>query len=120
MFSPRKKSERLRMMGAIVLALGIVAAGIFYWNGTHRPADDNLDTMLDGYSRATQHEMGVQMGTMGLIMLGWQQTLARPIAKALIIVAVAGLFASYFFRVAWVLDDDERDERDRLRMEKDA
>lgn len=118
MFSLRKKSGRLRITGAIVLTLGIIGAGIFYWNDVHRAAADNLDAVLDGYSRSSQHEMGVQMGTLGLIMLGWQETLARPITKALIIVAVTGLFASYFFRVAWVLDDDEKDERDeRMRRQ---
>ena len=62
------------------------------------------------------------MGTFGLIMLSWQETLARPVSKALIIVAGAGLFASYFFRVAWVLDSDEKDDWDeieRARLEKE-
>jgi len=110
------------MTGTIILGLGILAAAIFYWTATHRPADDDLAAMLDGYDRASRHEMGIQMGTMGLIMLGWQETLARPITKALIIVAGAGLFASYFFRSAWVMDSDEKDERDeheRARLEKE-
>jgi hypothetical protein len=107
------------MTGTIILGLGILAAVIFYWNATHRPADDDLATILDGYDRAMRHEMGIQMGTFGLIMLEWQETLARPISKALIIVAGAGLFASYFFRVAWVMDDDERYEHERARLEKE-
>ena len=107
------------MTGTIILGLGILAAAIFYWNATHRPADDDLASMLDGYDRATRHEMGIQMGTMGLVMLGWQETLARPITKALIIVAATGLFASYFFRSAWVMDDDERYEHERARLEKE-
>ena len=108
------------MTGSIVLALGILGACLFYWNQVHGPAAENLAAMLDGYDRASRHEMGVQMGTMGLIMLGWQETLAQPITKALIIVAIAGLFAAYFFRVAWVLDDDERDAQARLRVEDDG
>ena len=114
MFSSRQKSGRLRITGSIVLTLGILGASLFYWTEVHRPAADDLDAVLDGYSRASQHEMGVQMGTMGLIMLGWQDTLARPSTKALIVAALSALFASYFFRVAWVLDDDERDERDEF------
>jgi hypothetical protein len=119
MVSSRKKSDRMRMTGTIILALGILAAAIFYWHATHRPADDDPAAILSGYDRATRHEMGIQMGTFGLIMLGWQETLARPISKALIIVAGAGLFASYFFRAAWVLDDDERYEHERARLEKE-
>ncbi len=107
------------MTGTIILGLGILAATIFYWNATHRAADDDLAAILDGYDRATRHEMGIQMGTMGLILLGWQETLARPITKALIIVASTGLFASYFFRLAWVMDDDERYEHERARLEKE-
>ena len=66
------------MTGAIVLALGILAAGIFYWNAVHRPDPDNLDAVLDGYSRSTHHEMGVQMGTLGLIMLGMAGDAGAP------------------------------------------
>ena len=38
----------------------------------------------------------------------WQDALALPGTQALIMVPVAALLASYFFRAAWVLDDDER------------
>jgi putative flippase GtrA len=45
-------------------------------------------------------------------MMGWQDTLALPGTQALIMAAVSSLFASYFFRAAWVLDDDERERRE--------
>ena len=111
MFSPRRKSDQLRMTGTIVLAVGLLGACIFYWIKAHSPAPDDLNALLPAYQRQSEHEMGVQMGTMGVIMMGWQETLALPATQALIIAAVVALFAAFFFRAAWVLDDDERDRQ---------
>ena len=113
--SPRQ-SERLRAIGAIVLALGIAGACLFYLIEIHRPGAESLDDVLPGYSRTETHEIGVQMGTFGVIMWGWQSALQRPGTQAVIIAALSALFSAYFFRAAWVLDDDERD---REKLEKD-
>jgi hypothetical protein len=117
MSSSRSKSDQLRLTGTIVLALGLVAAALFYWIKIHGPAPDDLNALLPAYQRQSEHEMGVQMGTMGVIMMGWQETLALPATQAGIIAAGAALFAALFFRAAWVLDDDERD-RQRLEEQR--
>jgi hypothetical protein len=53
--------------------------------------------------------MGVMMGTFGGILTEWQQGLTSPLGQALTIATCAGLLAGYFFRVAWVLDEDENE-----------
>jgi hypothetical protein len=109
-----KKSRRLRNVGALVLMLGIVGAGLFYWSQTG-PVDA-LEDVLPGYERAETREIGIQMGATGVILLEWRKTLGTPGAEAIMIAGGTALFAAYFFRVAWVLDEEERD-RARLTQE---
>jgi hypothetical protein len=109
-YSSLKESDRQRAIGTAVLALGVVGACLFYWFNAH-PADPAMDDLLPGYSRSQAREIGQLMGHTGVIMIEWQDALARPGTQAVIIAAVTALFAAYFFRAAWVLDDDERDRR---------
>jgi hypothetical protein len=101
-----KKSRRLRIVGTLVLMLGI-GGGVFYWSQSG-PVDA-LEDVLPGYERAETREIGIQMGATGVILMDWRKTLGTPGAEAVMIAGGAALFASYFFRVAWVLDDEERD-----------
>jgi hypothetical protein len=107
--SSLKRSDRLRATGWIVLAFGLGGAAVFYWIRS-RAADAVLDDMTAlGYTRSLQHGMGVMMGTFGGILTEWQQGLTSPLGQALTIATCAGLLAGYFFRVAWVLDEDENE-----------
>jgi hypothetical protein len=115
-FSSLKQSERLRVIGALVLALGIAGAGLFYVIEA-RPAGPTMDELLPGYARARTREIGILMGPTGVTLMEVEDALERPGTQAVLIAAVAALFASYFFRAAWVLDDDERD---RVQLEKDG
>jgi hypothetical protein len=49
------------------------------------------------------------MGDSGKILTEWQRALSSPIGQALIVASCAALVAAYFFRVAWVRQDEERD-----------
>jgi hypothetical protein len=108
--SPRRV-ERLRAIGTLILAVGIVVAAAFYIVSALR-ADVPLDT-LPGYERAMRHGIGVQQGTLGLLLADWQQMLSQPGPEALLIVAGFGLAAGYCFRVAWVLEDADAAGDDR-------
>jgi hypothetical protein len=114
-YSSLRESGRLRVIGTIVLVLGIAGAGLFYWIKA-RPAGPAMDDLLPGYSRSQAREIGALMGHTGVMMIEWQDALARPGTQAILIAAVSALFASYFFRAAWVLDD----ERARVQFEKDS
>lgn len=94
-----------------MLLAGVLGAGVFFWtqSRTVAPAMDELSA--PGYERARERAMGKAMGHSGVLMLGWQDALDSPGTEAAIIVAVAALISLYFFRAAWVLDDDERDRQ---------
>ena len=104
--SPRE-SERLRAIGVLVLVLGCLGAGLYYWREA-RPAGLTIADLQPDYQKTRAREIGRLMGHQGIIMLDFQDALDLPGTQAAIIAAVAGLFAAYFFRAAWVLDDEER------------
>jgi hypothetical protein len=114
-FRALKRSDRLRAVGWFVLVSGLTGAAVLYWLEA-RAANTALDdsTAL-GYQRSLQHGMGVMMGPFGMVLTEWQENLTSPIGQALIAGMCAALVAAYFFRVAWVLDADQReDERGPL------
>src|SRR5579862_4421126 len=100
------RSDRLRRTGWTVLAAGAVVAAIRYWVAA-RDASQLDDTTALGYTKSLQHGMGVMMGRSGLILMDISNLLGTPIGQALIVMACAALLAAYFFRVAWVIDDDD-------------
>lgn len=107
--SALKRSDRLRAIGWLVLAVGLAGAAVLYWVET-RNADPLLDDLTAlGYSRSLQHGMGVMMGQSGVILTEWQQDLTSPIGQAVIAVLCAALVAGYFFRVAWVIDAEQEE-----------
>lgn len=112
--SPRE-SVRLRVIGTLILACGVLGAGLFYLVEAPSAAPTIDDSIALGYTRAQDHQMGLMMGHFGLMLMDWQDTLDHPAAQAILIVAVAGLIAAYFFRAAHVLDEEEQDEERRLR-----
>jgi hypothetical protein len=103
-----KQSERLRVIGILVMMLGITSACLFYWIEA-RSAVPTIDELLPDYSRDRARQIGILMGNFGVMMLEWTAALNHPAAQAVMIAAVAGLVALGCFRAAWLLDDDERD-----------
>jgi hypothetical protein len=103
--SSLKQSERLRVIGILVLVLGITGACLFYWVEA-RSAAPTIDDLLPDYSRARAREIGILMGNFGVMMLGWADALERPGTQAIIIAAVSALVALGCFRAARVLDDN--------------
>ena len=70
-----------------------------------------MDEFAAGYSKARDRQMGMMMGTMGLLMSGWMDSLTSPGGQAIGIMALAALIAAMCFRVAWLMDLPETDER---------
>jgi hypothetical protein len=106
-FSTLGRSDRMRLTGWLILAVGFVVAVTFYWVKIQAAGPALDDTTALGYSRSLHHEMGVMMGQFGQILTEWEETLTTPLGEALMIAAGAALLAAYFFRVAWVLDQEE-------------
>jgi len=109
-WSSLNRSTRLRVAGTLVLACGIIAACVFYWIQV-RNAPPALDEFAAGYEKARQRQMGIMMGTLGVMMVGWMDTLADPGAQAIVIALCAGLVAALCFHIAKLMDLPETDPR---------
>lgn len=90
---------RLRMVGFIILLLGLGSAGLVYWLGA-RPLDPNQDLALVGYSRARSRQMGMLYGKSGLLIDDLCESLKRPGTQAVLIASFSALIASGCFYLA--------------------
>jgi hypothetical protein len=106
-FSALTESDRFRLAGWIILALGVASALVVYGLKVRSDVPAIDDTTALGYTRSLNHGIGVMMGGFGLMLTQWQSAWTSPLGIALTIVVCAALLAAYFFRVAWVLDHDE-------------
>jgi hypothetical protein len=98
-------AERLRAVGVLVLLLGIAGACVRYWIDV-RSADPAMDELsAPGYLRARQREAKDMMGPVGVILLDWQDTLAQPWMRALLVLAAAAIITLFCFRAAAASDD---------------
>jgi flagellar basal body-associated protein FliL len=104
--SSSKRAARLRMIGVIVLLLGIGSAGLVYWLGTRSP-DVMDDLSMVGFNKARTRQMGMLYGKMGPVIEGWFDDLTQPGTQAEIIVVVSMLIAAGCFYFARLLDHDD-------------
>lgn len=105
--TPRQQAKRLRVIGFVALALGLLGAGAVYWIRTHfgEPSEDEL---LAGNARMEAHQMGVLYGKMGLLTQELSDDLKQPGTQALIIAAVSILAAAGCFYFARLEDDNDQ------------
>jgi len=104
--SSSRRARRLRMIGVIVLALGIAAAGIVYWIGTRSP-DLSGDPSMLGFNRAETRQMGLLYGNQGLLIEKWSEDLKQPGTQAVIITVFSTLIAAGCLYFARLLDIDD-------------
>jgi len=107
--SSSRLRARLRAAGAIVLLLGLTAAGVVYWVGTHG-AEGTDERLLEGPSRAERHQIGLLYGRFGLRIIDLMNGLKDPGAQAVLISVVSIAVAVGCFYLAGMLgrDDDTR------------
>ena len=104
--SSSKRAARLRMIGLIVLLLGIGSAGMVYWMGTRSP-DVSDDLSMLGFNKAQTRQMGMLYGKMGPVIEEWFDNLKQPGTQAEIIVVVSILVAAGCFYFARLLGHDD-------------
>ena len=109
-WSTLSRSARLRYVGTTVLVCGVVGAAIFYWIQV-RNAPPGMDEFAAGYEKARQRQMGIMMGSLGVMMVGWMDTLADPGAQAIVIAVCTALVAALCFHIARLMDLPVSDER---------
>ena len=107
--STSKRATWLRMIGIIVLLLGIGGAGLVYWLGTHSP-DLMDDLSMVGFNKARTRQMGMLYGKMGPVIEEWFDDLKQPGTQATIIAAVSTLIATgcFYFARLLVQGDEPR------------
>jgi len=103
--STSKRATWLRMIGIIVLMLGLGSAGVVYWLGTRSP-DVMDDLSMVGYNKAQTRQMGMLYGKMGPVIEEWFDDLKQPGTQAEIIVVVSILVAACCFYFARLLGHD--------------
>ena len=101
-----RRRARLRIIGAIVLALGLVSAGLVYWLGT-RSAETPDDLSMLGYNKARSRQMAMLYGKMGLFSNDLIDNLKRPGVQAAIITGFSTFFAAGCFYLARLPDEDD-------------
>ena len=104
--SSSKRAARLRLIGIIVLLLGIAGAGVVYWLGTRSP-DVSDDLSMVGYNKARTRQMGMLYGKMGPVIEEWFDDLKQPGTQAEIIVVVSILAAAGCFYFARLMGHDD-------------
>ena len=107
--SSSKRAARFRMIGLIVLLLGIGGAGLVYWLGT-RSANVMDDLSMVGFNKARTRQMGMLYGKMGPVIEEWFDDLKQPGTQATIIAAVSTLIATgcFYFARLLVQGDEPR------------
>ena len=107
--SPHRSSRRrarLRIIGILVLVLGLGSAGLVYWLETRSP-DVMDDLSMVGYNKAQTRQMGMLYGKMGPVIEEWFDDLKQPGTQAEIIAAVSTLIAAGCFYFARLLGHDD-------------
>ncbi|HUZ07915.1 MAG TPA: hypothetical protein VMV89_10565 [Candidatus Paceibacterota bacterium] len=102
----RRRARRLRIVGIIVLVLGIAGAGIVYWMGM-RDADLSGDLSMVGFNKSEERQMAILYGKSGELIEDWSNDLKQPGTQAVSIAAFSVIIASGCFYFARLSDDDD-------------
>ena len=102
----RRRARKCRVIGVVVLLLGVGGAGVVYWLGTRSP-DLSDDLAMVGYNRAESRQMGMLYGKEGVMIEDFQNDLKQPGTQAAIIATVSVIIASGCFYFARLLDHDD-------------
>ena len=95
----RQRARRLRVIGVIILALGIFGADGVYWLGTRTPAGDNPLPVVGEDKNATRQSETL-FGKQTEFANQMRQTLGSPVVQAGLGVAGAVILAGGFFYTA--------------------
>lgn len=99
--STGQRRGRLRIVGVVVLLLGLGGAGVVYWTGT-APADLSADPATARAYKTGERNIEINFGKMGVMMNDWLEDLKDPATQAVIIAAASMLVAGgcfYFARL---------------------
>lgn len=104
--SSKRRARKLRVIGIVVLSLGIAGAGVVYWIGMRSP-DVSGDLSMSGYGKPEERQMEMLYGKSGELIEDWSNDLKQPDTQAIIIAGAAIVIAAGCFYFARLLDDDD-------------
>lgn len=102
----KRRAKHLRLIGVIILALGVAMAGAVFWQG-NRNRDLSGDPAMQGYNRAERQQMGLLFGKSGLWIDDFSDDLKQPGTQAVLITGASVLTASLCFYFARLLEVDD-------------
>jgi uncharacterized protein YpmB len=102
---PNRRAKKLKIIGVVILILGIASAGILYWLETRAP-DLSDDPAMLGFDRSQTRQMEMLYGKEGQLIEDWSNDLKQPGTQAVIIIIFSAIIASGFFYFARLPGDD--------------
>ena len=101
-----REKARLRKIGAIILALGLISAGLLYWLRTE---NSNLNELRESQARAESRQMQLLYGRSGGITEDLSNALKRPGPQALSIVAISVIIAAGCFYLGQPIEESDEE-----------
>src|SRR5579863_7784869 len=89
----RRRGRRYRIAAGIILALGVLGAGLVYWLGPRAP-DYSGDPSMLGFNRAADRQMAELYGKQGQLMEDLTDSLKQPGTQAVLIGLAAAVIAA--------------------------
>jgi hypothetical protein len=106
--SGKKRARQLRIIGFVILLLGVVGGGVTY-RMTPSPVDLSDDVATANTSKKVQRDIELQVGKMGLFTSELMDDLEDPATRAEIIIGMAILVAAGCFYFARLFDYDDEE-----------
>jgi len=102
-----REKARLRLIGIIILTVGILSAGLVYWLGT-RAQNAQLDQYQQSQIRAESRQMQLLYGPSGGLTEDLTNALKRPGPQALLIALFSGMIAAGCFYLGRPFPKDDQ------------
>ena len=99
-----REKAQLRKLGALILAIGLISAGLLYWL---RAENSNLDQLRESQAHAESRQMQLLYGRSGGITEDLSNALKRPGPQALLIVVVSGIIAAGCFYLGQPIQESD-------------
>jgi hypothetical protein len=104
----RRRARRCRIAAVVILALGLIGAGVVYWLGSREPYISG-DPAMSRFNRAEQHQLGVLYGKQGRLIEDLSDSLKQPGTQAILIVVAAAVVAAGCFYFARILEHEAKE-----------
>jgi hypothetical protein len=106
-----REKARLRMIGVIILAVGLISGGLLYWLRTE---NSNLDQIRESQAHAESRQMQLLYGRSGGLTSDLSNLFSRPGPQALLIIGISVALAGACFYLGQPIPETEDDAADEV------